>query len=339
MKIITWFSAIPKIHNKITQNTPNERWDRIFNAVLAIFEKGGNARRGERKEMRELLDSVFENRILLGELDNKVITEELIKILRPGISTTLLLDNENDIEAIQREYDGTIQGPYVVINLRNVGPDTKKNPQIRFFWKGNYQAALELLNSKESENAYRVLIDSLIEKVELTAFCKGGDRRARWTLDSIHPEYAEEEGCYGVAAKLIYFILDILGEDLNRKGLTEYEETVNHAKEICMEEFNEQEIYFLTSIYPPRTCPLCLREIRLIDFFRNGRNDSNSIVFGHYEFRGARSGDVHIGKNSFWIHRACNSIQGIYTIEEIINRLNIIVEKHKTVSINWEKRG
>ncbi|KKK73286.1 hypothetical protein LCGC14_2895350, partial [marine sediment metagenome] len=333
VKNISWFSAIPRIHNDVA---PNERWDRILNAVLVIFEKGGNARRGERREMKELLESVFENRTLIAELDNKIITEELIKILRPGITTTLLLDDENEIEEIQQEYDGTIQGPYVVISLRNVGPDTKKNPRIRLLWDGNYQAALELLNSKESENAYRALIDSLMVKVELTAFCKGGDRRARWTLDSIHPEYAEEEGCYGVAAKLTFFILDILGEDLNRKNLTEYEETVNHAKEMCMEEFNEQEINFLINTYPPRTCPLCLREINLIDFFRNGRNDPNSIVFGHYEFRGARSGDVHNGKNSFWIHRECNSVQGIHTVEEIIPILENIVRKQREYEINWE---
>ena len=199
--------------------------------------------------------------------------------------------------------------------------------------------ALELLRSKESEHAYRVLLENLMEKIELTAFCKGGDRRARWTLDSIHPEYAEKEGCYGVAAKLTYFILDILENDLNGKGLNEYTDAVNQAKEICMEEFNEQEVDFFTNIYPPRTCPLCLREIDLIDFFRNGRNDSNSITFGRYEYRGARSGEVHIGKNTFWIHRDCNYIQGVYTIGDILPFLREIIRRQEDFNIDWEERG
>ncbi|MHA1250065.1 MAG: hypothetical protein ACTSRP_08765 [Candidatus Helarchaeota archaeon] len=318
---------------------PNERWDRIFNEVLSIFERGGNARRGERKQIRTLLESVYENMDLLKDLDNRIITEELITILRPGITTTLLLNDKRNIESIKNEYNGELDGPYIVVNLKKKGPDTKKNPKIRFLWNQNYLTALELLRLKKSEYAYRALIESLIEKIELTAFCKGGDRRARWTLDPIHPEYAEEEGCYGVAAKLTYFILEILEEDLNKKGLNEYSKAINKAKKVCMKEFTEKEIEFLTNIYPPRTCPLCLKEIELVDFFRNGRNDPHSIVFGHYEFRGARSGDVHVGKNAFWIHRECNSIQGIHTIEEIIPILEDIINKHKEYNINWKNRG
>jgi len=239
------------------------------------------------------------------------------------------LDNEEDIYTINQEYGGERIGPYLVIKLSST---------IRFMLRDNYRAALEILGTKESEHAYRVLINDLVGKVELTALCRGGDRLARWTLDTINPEYGEEE-CYNVASKLLFYILSILEADLTRKGLDEYLETINNAKNICMERFNEQEVNFLTNIIPPRTCPLCLREIELIDFFRNGRTDSNSIVFGHYEYRGARSGEVHIGKNAFWVHRDCNSIQGVYTIEDVLPVLREIIRRQEEFNIDWEDRG
>jgi len=68
--------------------------------------------------MRKILESVYENRETLDDLDNKVITEELIQILRLGITTTLLFD-ENDIEAIRQEYDGTLDDPILLKEKSN----------------------------------------------------------------------------------------------------------------------------------------------------------------------------------------------------------------------------
>ena len=46
-----------------------------------------------------------------------------------------------------------------------------------------------------------------------------------------------------------------------------------------------------------------------------------------------------MGKNSFWIHRLCNSIQGIYTIEETLQILNDLMRNHNKQIIDWELRG
>ncbi len=331
-----WFSGIPKINNK--EIAPNERWDKIYNSISSIFPKQ-TAPRGMKSKINRYLDSVTKNREILIQYDSKVLANELISVLRPGRTTTLLLADENQINDIQREYGGLINGPYVNIELKEKGPDTKKYPVLRLLSKRNYDTALEILGSLKSPYAFNVIVKNLIVKVELAAFCKGGDRRARWRLDNIHPEFAEENGCYGVAAKLLYYILDILKADLKKKNIENYTSSIDQAKKICMKEFNEKEIQFVNNIYPKCSCPMCLNEISLIDFFRNGRNDPYSIVFGHYEYRGARSGDVHIGKNSFWIHRLCNSIQGIYTIEETLQILKNLMINHNKQIIDWELRG
>lgn len=50
--------------------------------------------------------------------------------------------------------------------------------------------------------------------------------------------------------------------------------------------FGQKEKDFVIKIFPKSVCPMRLKRIELVDFFRNGRNYPKSIVFGHYEFRG-----------------------------------------------------
>ena len=297
------------------------------------------AERGERGRIKELIEAVNDNKDHLLSLDSGTLLDELLVILRPGRTTTLLLDDIAKITDLNQKYDGVKKGAHIYIQLKELSPDSNKYPELKILWKKDYETAIEIIKSLRSSSHYYVIMKNLLTKVELTAFCKGGDRRARWKLDSIHPEYAKEKGCYGVAAKLMYFILDIIEDDLRSKNITQYNTELEKCKEICKSEFSEREIAFISQLLPKSVCPMCLEKLELVDFFRNGRNDPKAIVFGHYEYRGARTGDVHIGKNAFWIHRTCNSIQGIYTIEEIINLLNTMVDKHKELTIDWEKRG
>jgi len=305
---------------------------------MAIFQNA-TQNKNEKSNVKKLVEEVYKNKKLLLNINSKAVFNELLGILRPGRTTTLLLESQEEIQNLKSTYNGTKDGPHTFIKLKVSSLDSKKYPELNLLWKKDYDTAIEIIVLMTSTSVYYEIMKNLLEKIELAAFCKGGDRRARWKLDPIHPEYAKEANCYGVAAKLVYFILDILEADLSNKKISQYTNQIKKCKNLCMEEFNELEIKFVSKTLPKCVCPLCLSEINLVDFFRNGRNDPNSIVFGHYEFRGARTGEAHIGKNAFWIHRDCNSIQGIYKIEEIVSYLQEILNKHQQLKINWDSRG
>lgn len=342
---MSWFSGIPKIGNKDTE--PDESWDRIFNSVLSIFDKDstilpreleGATKKDTKKKIVSLTEDIEKNKGKLKEIDCYTNAEVLIKLLRPGRTTTLLV-KENEIEDLEKKYDGEEKGPYIFIKLNYVN-EQGKHPNFRLFSVEDYEDILGILRSLKSDSAYYKMISEILEKIELAAFCKGGDRRARWKLDVVHSEYGEKKGCHKVAAKLTYFLLDILEKELNKKSIiNEKIEDITSAKENCLLLFNQKEKNFVKNIYPKAACPMCLGGIEIVDFFRNGRNDPKSIVFGHYEFRGDRTRNVHLGKNAFWIHRTCNYIQGEFTIKNRIDFLVEILENHKDSKIKWDERG
>lgn len=333
---MAWFSGIPRINNKVEE--PDKWWDELTQQVLNLFQKN-KSQKNIKKEVSSFMSSVNENKINLINLDSGDLARALISFLKPGRTTTLLIENKTKIEKLKEEYSGKNDGAYIHLKLKKLGPDTNKYPEMRLLWAQDYISALKILDSLKSEAAYFELIKNILEKIELAAFCKGGDRRARWTLDTLNPEYATKEGCHGVAARLTYFLLDILEENLKKKQIIFDPQEILIAKKICFKKLNDNEIIFVAKKYPLSACPMCLNKIELTDFFRNGRNDPHAIVFGHYEFRGSRTGEVHIGKNAFWIHRRCNSIQGDYTIEEMIPFLEEILRNQKIFRIDWEKRG
>jgi len=342
---MAWFSGIPKIGNKDTE--PDESWDKITESVLEIFDKENGilpeeleeyTKKDIRKNVFSLLEDIEKNKEKLKHMDCSTNTEVLIKLLRPGRTTTLLV-NKREMESLKNKYNGEIKEPYVLIKLKYMD-EKGRHPNFRLFATEDYENLLEILRSFKSDSSYYKIIKEILEKIELAAFCKGGDRRARWKLDVVHSEHGEKEDCHKVAAKLTYFLLDILEDDLKKKGiLNSKRNKIKVAKENCILLFNDKEKSFVKNIYPKSICPMCLEKIELIDFFRNGRNDTKSIVFGHYAFRGDRTKSVHLGKNAFWIHRTCNYIQGEYTIKKRVIFLKEILDNHKSLKIDWEERG
>lgn len=329
-------------------NTPNKDWDNIVENVLKIFDKNlknlpqthlDKTKKDIKKEILELAKDILKNKSKLKKLDCDTTTETLIKLLRPGQTTTLLIESYEQIEKLKEGYNGKKEGPYIIIRLDYVN-EKGKHPSFRLFCLKDYNFILEILNYFKSDSSYHKITSEILEKIELAAFCKGGDRRARWRLDKVHSEYGDFNECHKVAAKLIYFFLDVLSQDLENKNLySNKKESIKKAKEKCLLLFNEKEKSFIEKEYNSANCPMCLNKIKLIDFFRNGRNDPYSITFGHYEFRGDKTKNVHIGKNAFWLHRTCNSIQGEFTIKERIEKLKKIIEKHNLEKINWDNRG
>ncbi len=342
---MSWYSGIPKIGNKDTE--PDSSWDNIFNSVLAIFSKDytnlppdlrGKTKKEINRKVQYLITDIKNNKKELEGIDCDSNADILIKLLRPGRTTTILVDKK-EVEYLKNKYNGEKVGPYVSIKLKYVD-EQGRNPSFRLFPIEDYEYLLDIIKNFKSDSSYYELVSEILVKIELAAFCKGGDRRARWMLDVVHSEHGDKEECHKVAAKLTYFFLDILIRDLENKGILDNKTNkIKKTKEACRLLFDNKEVEFVEKIYPKAICPLCLGNINIIDFFRNGRNDPFSIVFGHYEFRGDKTKSVHLGKNAFWIHRTCNYIQGEYPIKERIDFLKNVLDNHKKYSIDWDKRG
>jgi hypothetical protein len=339
-----WISSFPKIANKDTE--PDLRWTNIVEKISNIFDDNiivpPEYSKYTFRQLTKIISEYFEdyevnfNKIKL--LDFSKTAENLLKLLRPGRTSTVLMEGHL-IDELKRNYNGVKDGLFVKFILNYINENGSPD-QFRVFPKEYYKEMLSIIESFSSGSVYKYLISEIMDKVELASFCKGGDRRARWMLDPIHPEYGNSEECHRVAAKLSYFLIDFIDDDLLRKNKVEkYQNKIHEAKEECFKLFNEVEKKFIEEILPKAVCPMCLSKIHLNDFFRNGRNDELSVVFGHYSFRGNRDQTAHQGKNAFWLHRTCNYIQGEYTIEERVKTLKEIVSKHNSLIIDWEKRG
>lgn len=325
---IPWFSSIPKNSNKDT--SPDSDWESIFNDLDNIFEMK-NAKRGEKAKILRLIESIKENKTILDNIDSKAMGQVCLEILKPGKTNTFLIDTKKKIDDVFKDNNGKIEK-----NKKYIEVDGKK---IRILLKEKYQYAIDKLGSLTTPSAYGLFIRDFIFKIETTAFCRGGSRRARWKLNSINSEYGDKTDCHGVAAKLTYQFLDILEGQLDGKAITFDSAKLKSAKLKCLAELGEKEKNFILNILPKRVCPLCLSKINLIDFLRNARSDSYSLTIGHYEDRSSRTSVAHKSKNTFWMHRTCNNIQGVFTIEDRIPMLKSIVEKQERNEINWNERG
>lgn len=341
---MAWQSAIPKIGNKDT--APDERWDKLYELTLNIFEsKGMNLPEellGSTKKtivgtVTALLDNPLKNQSSISQIDSAYSCELLVKNLRPGRTTTLLVDRE-ELNDLLVKYNGSKLGPFGNIVLNYVD-EQGRNPSFRLFATDDYLSILKIIDKYRSDSVYYYLMKNILEKIELAAFCKGGDRLARWKLDKVHSEYGEKEGCHQVAAKLLYYVLIILEKELQDKNLlAEHRGRINAVKKAVTSILPKAELNFLGK-FPGELCPMCLERIKIIDFFRNGRADTFSMVFGHYEYRGDKTKNVHVSKNAFWLHRTCNYIQGEYTIKDRIKSLENIVLKQNYYKIKWDDRG
>ncbi len=328
------------IYNKDTE--PDSRWDNLFENTLEVFEGKGasNINRDERAEIMQMLNtSLSANKERLHSKDYKFVINYLIKILHPGQTSSILIDSIEELNKIKKDYNGTTEGLFTFVNLK-YQDGSGKSSEFRLFYSKDYNAAIELLDSFCSDDAYHIKLEDVLGKIELAAFCKGGDRRARWKLDKLHSEYGDFDECHKVGAKLTYLLLDILEDDLKEKGkLMAYADKIEKIKKNCSALMGKKISHFLEKELPRSTCPFCLRKIRLIDFFRNGRNDPFSISFGHYEFRGKRQLSTHTARNAFWIHRTCNYAQGEFEIKERIPFLKEVVNSQEKAKIDWDSRG
>jgi hypothetical protein len=335
-----WHSSIVKINNK--NSSPDKRWDVIYDSIMEIFNTNSLPEGLTSKEIEELLkNSIYDianQKTKFSNIDNQNGAKQLTKLLKPGKTSTLYID-KHKIELLNKQYGGTKDGYFIKIEL-NYLDESNKHPTIRLFSEEDYEAILEIIASFNTDNAYKILIQQILEKIELASFCKGGDRKARWDLDQIHSEYGNYEECHKVAAKLVYFLIDIIEFDLTKKNLLKNKTMqIENAKKACASLFTNNELNFINKVLPKGVCPMCLEKIYIVDFFRNGRNDEKSLVFGHYEYRADRNNNAHSGKNAFWLHRTCNMIQGEDTIAERLPKLQKIAQKHNNAKINWDNRG
>lgn len=325
---ISWFSSIPRNSNKDT--SPDSNWESIFNDLAKIFEMK-NAKRGEKAKILGLIESLKKNKKILINIDSKAMGQVCLEILKPGLTNTFLVDTKKKFDDIFKDNNGIIKK-----NKEYIEVDGK---EIRILLKEKYKYALDKLNSLTNPSTYDLFIRNFIFKIETTAFCKGGSRRARWKLNSINSEYGDKTDCHDVAAKLTYQFLEILEGDLENKEVTFDSAKLKSAKLKCLAELSEKEKNFIINVLPKGVCPLCLRKINLIDFQRNARSDPHSLVIGHYKDQSSRTSEAHKSKNTFWMHRTCNNVQGISTIEEIIPMLKSIVEEQERKKIDWNERG
>lgn len=74
-------------------------------------------------------------------------------------------------------------------------------------------------------------------------------------------------------------------------------------------------------------CPICKEIINYEDFILSGRTDPTSIQMGHL-IPLSRGKEGHNIENAVWVHRRCNYIQDEQTVEETIETLRQILERH-----------
>jgi hypothetical protein len=170
------------------------------------------------------------------------------------------------------------------------------------------------------------LSGTYIDKIELAAFAIRGRRTARWKVPTNHPEYATLENSLGAAKKLTWLLLRSEGAP----GITT--ELYNSLKcaqtpSCVLLEGHNGPCTTIEQAQETTRCPICLDNIKLEDFKRNGRADPYSIQMGHLAPL-SRTAQGHNAKNVVWAHRRCNYIQDEQTVEETIKTLREIVEKH-----------
>jgi hypothetical protein len=166
-----------------------------------------------------------------------------------------------------------------------------------------------------------------IDKIELAAFSIRGKRTARWNLDSSDAEYATLRNSIGAAKKLTWLLLKSDGAQGVDQELYRSLKCAQSSSCVLLEghegECKGREETTTT------TCPICLKAVELEDFNKDGRTDLYSIQMGHL-IPLSKASEGHNARNVVWAHRICNYIQDEQTVEEAIETLRRIVEKHQS---------
>ncbi len=164
------------------------------------------------------------------------------------------------------------------------------------------------------ENLGNLVLDKIIDKIEAAAFVIRGSRRIRWLLDQTDPQYATESESIEVAKKLLSLYLDLVDFQVD---------------------IDDNIVSLLTPYKTgnPSRCPMCLDELSTESFLLDGRTDPNSISMGHItplSMRGKHFSN-HFADNVNWQHRRCNYMQGERTINEALDYMEEILQRHQRI--------
>lgn len=173
--------------------------------------------------------------------------------------------------------------------------------------------------------------DDYINKIEVAAFTIRGKRTARWLIPNTDSEFSTIENSVGAAKKLTWLLLACQGGPGLNEALHSLLRCTKENVKCALLEGHEGECSRLPKTLQLTRCPICLDVIKLDDFKLSGRTDPLSVQMGHLTPL-SRIKQGHTADNVVWIHRRCNYIQDEQTVEETIDTLRGIVEKHDTRS-------
>lgn len=171
-----------------------------------------------------------------------------------------------------------------------------------------------------------IISDKYINKIEAAAFVIRGVRTARWLLSPDEAEFSTLQDALGAAKKLTWLLLKSEGVPQIPGALLAMLKCTKSSN-CALLEGHEGECTHTGSPDQFSKCPVCLETIKLNDFELDGRTDPLSIQMGHLVPLSRETGG-HNAKNVTWAHRRCNYIQDEQTVEETIEQLCRIVEKH-----------
>jgi len=171
-----------------------------------------------------------------------------------------------------------------------------------------------------------------INKIEVAAFTIRGKRIARWLIPHTDSEFSTVENSIGAAKKLTWLLLACKGGPGLNEALFSRLRCTKHAK-CALLEGHEGDCSRLPKTLQLTRCPICLDVIKLDDFKLSGRTELLSVQMGHLTPL-SRIKEGHTAANVVWAHRRCNYIQDEQTVNETIDTLRGIVEKHDS----WSRR-
>ncbi|MFM7682818.1 MAG: hypothetical protein ACKO7P_08735 [Bacteroidota bacterium] len=156
--------------------------------------------------------------------------------------------------------------------------------------------------------------NKVLGKIEVASFAIRGSRLLRWRIREDDPEYSSEEECLKIAKKLLVYFLQI--NDLNKEIPKEIKNTL---------EIDENA--------EPTKCPLCLLEIEKEQFLIDARIHPKAIQMGHLNPLNLRdeNNSNHFAENINWQHRRCNYMQGEDTLDNALDFMIEILQRHKKI--------
>lgn len=178
----------------------------------------------------------------------------------------------------------------------------------------DYSPNEEWLTILDLLKKHKLVEIKVLGKIEVAAFAIRGSRLLRWRVKESDSEYCSEIECLNIAKKLLVYYLQ----------LKDFEKEIPIDVRKCLNMSNEK---------VDVKCPLCLLEIEKEQFFKDARISPNATQMGHLNplnLRG-KSTSNHFADNINWQHRRCNYMQGEDTLENALEFMIGILQRHNKI--------